>query len=287
MKEWYLKKIVALLVESAEIAQRIQKDVHYSLKSDRSVVTKADRRVECFLRRQLVNRNEDVYFIGEESAGRYTNKQLSEFLKKGVIWIVDPIDATANFAVGKSFWGISIAYAVDGVIREGGVFIPEMDSMLISDNGKTFYTNVKKKSVKAKLDSLVCLSKPAKRFSDASHVSFSQKVAKRMLFDGPNQFVSTGCCLGCGINLALGLDSVYTTMARLWDIAGFLPSLANLGFTSINRSGKKLISCRISDDLYCLDTKSDNAFMVREPNWIGISQDAVETVMRYCKEGDL
>jgi myo-inositol-1(or 4)-monophosphatase len=37
------------------------------------------------------------------------------------LWIVDPIDGTANFARGHRYVAVSIAFAIDGVVRVGVV----------------------------------------------------------------------------------------------------------------------------------------------------------------------
>ena len=85
-------------------------------KADRTVVTQADTSIEAMVREQVAAAFPDDHVFGEEEGGgdRAT----------GRVWIVDPIDATANYARGIPVWATLIALQVDGELVLGLVHAP-------------------------------------------------------------------------------------------------------------------------------------------------------------------
>lgn len=75
-------------------------------KADLSLVTRADTEIERMVREQLAVAFPDDRILGEEEGGSLD--------LTGRVWILDPIDATANFARGIPIWGTLLALYVDG-----------------------------------------------------------------------------------------------------------------------------------------------------------------------------
>jgi histidinol-phosphatase len=75
-------------------------------KADRTLVTDADLAIEAALRRELAAAYPDDRILGEEEGGSVE--------PEGRVWVLDPIDGTANFARGIPIWGVLIALRVDG-----------------------------------------------------------------------------------------------------------------------------------------------------------------------------
>ena len=65
-------------------------------KADRTVVTQADTSIEAMVREQVAAAFPDDHVLGEEEGGGDR--------AEGRVWIVDPIDATANYARGIPIW---------------------------------------------------------------------------------------------------------------------------------------------------------------------------------------
>lgn len=85
-------------------------------KADRTVVTQADTSIEAMVREQVAAAFPDDHVLGEEEGGGDR--------ESGRVWIVDPIDATANYARGIPLWATLIALQVDGEIVLGLVNAP-------------------------------------------------------------------------------------------------------------------------------------------------------------------
>lgn len=68
-------------------------------------------------------------------------------LDSKALWIIDPIDGTANFMHGSPFWGVSIAFAHSTQVLFGVVYCPELDLFYEAYHGKGAYLNGKPISV--------------------------------------------------------------------------------------------------------------------------------------------
>lgn len=85
-------------------------------KADRTVVTLADTSIEAMVREQVAAAFPDDHVLGEEEGGGDR--------ESGRVWIVDPIDATANYARGIPIWATLIALQIDGELVLGLVHAP-------------------------------------------------------------------------------------------------------------------------------------------------------------------
>lgn len=58
-----------------------------------------------------------------------------------MVWVVDPIDGTSNFANGIPTYGIMFGLLKDGVPIAGGIALPQFDAIYIAEKGKGAYRN--------------------------------------------------------------------------------------------------------------------------------------------------
>ncbi|MDP9329187.1 MAG: histidinol-phosphatase [Actinomycetota bacterium] len=93
-------------------------DVHVTIKADLTPVTQADTAIETMVRGQIAQSFPDDRVLGEEEGGDADGP--------GRVWIVDPIDATANFARGIPIWATLIALQVDGALVLGVASAPAL-----------------------------------------------------------------------------------------------------------------------------------------------------------------
>jgi myo-inositol-1(or 4)-monophosphatase len=75
-----------------------------AFKGHHDVLTAADLAVENFLRAEIARSFAGDGVLGEEGGGAAAE----------ILWIIDPIDGTANFARGIPHWAISIGFLHDG-----------------------------------------------------------------------------------------------------------------------------------------------------------------------------
>ncbi len=103
-------------------------------------VTTYDKKVQDFLKEELLKAIPDSVFVGEE--GDDKNYSLS-----GNCFIVDPIDGTTNFIKDYHISCVSIALLVDGDPYIGVVYNPYLDEMFYAKKGEGAFLNGKKISV--------------------------------------------------------------------------------------------------------------------------------------------
>ena len=282
MTGWNTDSVIDLLLECAGIARKIKNDPRIEIKADRTPVSDADKGIEELLTCRLGAEN----VLGEESFQKRDHDQLIDQLLHGRIWIVDPIDGTANFINRRPLWGISIGYAENGRLCRGGIFLPELGQLLITDDGGRVLladTGMAYPETEVLKKSLAPAEFPKRNFTSASCINLSQLFTKKGIFSGPHPVIAVGSCICSGMDLVLGRDAVYLTSAKLWDMAGMLPDLAGMGFYAVNRSGSSVLDLRITPELFQLEADAKVPFALREPQWIGVSREAVETIMPLCR----
>lgn len=96
-----------------------------TMKGRHDVVTAMDREVEAFIRREIGARFPGDAIIGEEEGGAAGER----------LWLIDPIDGTANYARGVPHYCVSIGYLEDRVPVLGAIYDPSQDWLYAAERG--------------------------------------------------------------------------------------------------------------------------------------------------------
>lgn len=116
-------------------------------KTPGELVTIADHEMEALLSEGLAGMLPGSRVVGEEACAR--DSAILDGMADGLVWIVDPLDGTANFAAGNAPFGTIVALADEGEIVAGWIFDPFADRMctavrgsgaLVSHRGAPFET---------------------------------------------------------------------------------------------------------------------------------------------------
>jgi myo-inositol-1(or 4)-monophosphatase len=86
----------------------------YKLKGAQDYWTAADGEIERLIVSRLSEAFPDDTFFGEEGGGSFSPQ----------VWVIDPIDGTANFARGIAHFCISIAFMREGTMAIGAIYDP-------------------------------------------------------------------------------------------------------------------------------------------------------------------
>jgi myo-inositol-1(or 4)-monophosphatase len=111
---------VAAAVKGADVvrshAQHLS-DLEWQEKARADYVSAADRDSETAIREIISSRHQDAVILGEELSPSVA----AETVKKGLVFVVDPLDGTTNFLHGFPWYAVSIAALVDGALTAGVV----------------------------------------------------------------------------------------------------------------------------------------------------------------------
>lgn len=103
-------------------------------KKPNQLVTEADIEAERVLSRRLREVLPGA-IVGEE--GVEADPSLMSALERpGVVWVIDPVDGTANFAHGNPRFAVVVALVVDGVTVAGWIHDPVPNRTIIAEIGK-------------------------------------------------------------------------------------------------------------------------------------------------------
>lgn len=96
------------------------KDIEEKAKDD--LVTIADKESEQRLNEGLATILPEAGLLGEEACA--ADPARLDGAGTGLVWIIDPIDGTGNFAAGRPPFGVMIALAQEGEVLEGWMLDP-------------------------------------------------------------------------------------------------------------------------------------------------------------------
>lgn len=126
MKDESFELVGALMVEAAEraILPRFRALAQHDIeeKSPGELVTIADREAEAILTARLAPLLPGSRVVGEEACS--SDARLLDTLGEGMVWLVDPLDGTANFAAGRPEFAVMVALLRDGATQAAWILNP-------------------------------------------------------------------------------------------------------------------------------------------------------------------
>lgn len=120
-----------------------------SMKGLNDPVTVADREAEAMIGRGLKLLTPHARVVGEEACAN--DPALIDGLDEGSVWIVDPIDGTANFASGRAPFAMMIALLEQGELVGSWILEPLTDRLAVAQRGAGAWIDGKRLSVEPAL----------------------------------------------------------------------------------------------------------------------------------------
>lgn len=100
----------------------------FSLKGQQDYLTQTDGEVEAMVQQAVAQAFPNDGFLGEETGG------VTDSVAR--LWIVDPVDGTANFARGVPHFCISLALLENGRPTLGAIYDPMRDELFVAAKGQ-------------------------------------------------------------------------------------------------------------------------------------------------------
>ena len=214
-----LKKVVAIVREAGALA--LKRDFTVESKGGfENLVTSADKEIQAFLADRLAEILPGSGFLGEENDLRICDREY--------VWIIDPIDGTANFSRGIPEYAVSVALSRKGRIILGVVFNPSTGDLFTARAGKGARWGRKKIQVSDRVfeDGLLCTAMSLYRKEFAP-------VCNRIIMDAYARCNDVRRFGGCALELcylAAGLCDLYFELrVQPWDCAAALLILHEAG----------------------------------------------------------
>ena len=106
----------------------LDKSFKVGFKGPQDYLTEVDGETEELIASRLIQAFPSDGFIGEETKARAAGQG-------GAVWVVDPIDGTANFARGVAHFCVSIACVAAGRVEVGVIYDPMRDELFAARRG--------------------------------------------------------------------------------------------------------------------------------------------------------
>ncbi|MDD3029526.1 MAG: histidinol phosphate phosphatase [Alphaproteobacteria bacterium] len=201
---------------ATDIALRFfRQELPVEAKPDASPVTEADKNIEKCLRAEIEKRYPSHGIIGEEYGVHNEN---AEF-----VWVIDPIDGTRAFIMGKPQFGLILGLLYQGKPVLGCIHQPFTRERWIGDNEKATYNGCAIH---------VATPRPlgAARLCMGAPMAFSQNIDAYLALCKKAAWPQYNSdCYGYGL-LAMGCTDVVVEQGlSLYDVAGVAPIVTGAG----------------------------------------------------------
>jgi histidinol-phosphatase len=242
MPEPFLSEILnfalALCLEAGQFIMPLWKKVAVDHKADGSEVTEADRGAEKLLRRSIAERYPDHAILGEEFGGY--QKRDAEHL-----WLIDPIDGTASFAIGLPLFGTLIGYVRRGVARVGVIGAHALHETVYAATGYGCWQQSDGGAPKRLWTSRV--SDPAQAFvvsTSLEHTDIDPRdptpaVRLSHLYRQVRRFRWSGDCVNYALLCQGSVDVALDSRMNSWDIAAVAVCVREAGGVVTSLDGNK------------------------------------------------
>ncbi|MGB3876129.1 MAG: inositol monophosphatase family protein [Shinella zoogloeoides] len=211
-----------LAVELADVAhgilvKAIDSTLAVEVKPDRSLVTQIDLEIERRMRTLIADRFPAHGIIGEEDG--------TENGGASHIWVLDPVDGTAQLIAGMPVYGTLIALAIDGVPSLGVIDIPAIGARWIGAVGRQTMKNGRP----VKVRSCNSLSSAILTNSNQDYLPPNGRPVLDALREATGARVYGGSCLNYGILAEGRTDLALDGGQKVHDFAPFRPIVEGAG----------------------------------------------------------
>lgn len=124
-------------VAAEEILPRFRRLAAEDVREKRpgNLVTTADLASEARLINGLAAIAPEATVVAEEMAEADLGGVLGRLSGEAPVWVIDPVDGTANFAAGKEDFAVIVAYVERGRTRVGLIYEPARDRLTVAEEG--------------------------------------------------------------------------------------------------------------------------------------------------------
>lgn len=229
-----------ILSDAGKMAMELQNmNIQVERKSDRTIVTQADVKVQNFLLDAIRSRFTGFNYIHEENF-EITHNEIDE---STLSVIIDPIDGTAVYTMGLPTWSISL-----GIFRG---YTP-LYGFVYSPGCRMFYHN---DDSHAYLNNTPITVDPYMEIERETNIFITPNIIKNQRISFPGKvrnLGSTALHSSLVANNRANRTLAYIGLAYLWDLAGAIPILLKAGGHMRYANGNEVDIREIVENRYLL-----------------------------------
>jgi histidinol-phosphatase len=219
---------LALSSEAGRFIMPLWKKVAVDHKADGSEVTEADRGAEQLLRKRIAERYPSHAIMGEEFGGE--KEPDAEHL-----WLLDPIDGTASFAIGLPLFGTLIGYLRRGAACVGVIGAHALNELVYAAAGQGCW--YQRESSQPKRVRTSTVTGPEQAFvvsTTLEHTDMDPRdptpvVCLSQLYRRARRFRWSGDCINYALLCQGYVDVALDSRMNPWDIAAVAPCVREAG----------------------------------------------------------
>jgi len=237
-------------------------EVQHHVKHDGSLVTEADHVTQRRLQEAFHRRWPSIRFLGEEMPHQEHMRLLAG---DDVLWCVDPLDGTSNFAVGIPFFAVSVALLRRGQPVLAVIFDPVREECFSATVGKGARLNndhlgSTDDNRRPLTRAIACID--LKRLEPA----LAMRLVSEMPFASQRNFGSS-CLEWCW--LADGRFHIYLHGGqKLWDYSAGSLLMAEAGGHAVTLSGESVF--RLGLEPRSVVASRDGSLFAEWRRWLGV-----------------
>ena len=189
-------------------------------KEDDSPVTKADKEIEQQIRHAIMDKYPHHGIIGEEYGNHNDNAEY--------VWIIDPIDGTSSFIVGRPIFGNLIALSRNNHVILGIINQPINNERWIGIDQQGSWLNHKKIYTRncQHISQAVLSSSSPFFFKNENKIIF-EKICQHTKYQKIGGVVYGGDCYAYGCLAAGFVDLIIEPELKIYDFASHIPIIKN------------------------------------------------------------
>jgi len=219
---------LALSREAGQLILPLWKNVAVERKADGSEVTEADRGAEQLLRQRIAERYPHHAVFGEEFGGDCARD--AEHL-----WLLDPVDGTASFAIGLPLFGTLIGYLHRGEPQVGVIGAHALGETVYAAAGQGCWYQSAGRDVQRVRTSAV--TEPAAAFVVSTSIENTDLDPRHprglpclsRLYREALRFRWSGDCINYALLCMGRIDVAIDPRMNPWDIAAVAPCVREAG----------------------------------------------------------
>ena len=210
------------------IDQYFRSDFSVEQKADDSPVTIADKSVETELRQAILAAFPDHAIIGEEQGG---------VADRQICWVIDPIDGTRAFVIGKPLFGTLVGVARDGKPFAGLIDMPALNETYLTQDQRSYLVTG---SAQSALSVSSCCKLDHAQIATTSPEAFTMEGLERFnrLGKACRSTHYGGDCYNYALLAAGHLDLVMEHQLAIHDFMALIPVLKGAGAIVTDWSGQ-------------------------------------------------